>query len=232
MNTNDQFSIAKINGIEVTVNRPYRITANGSVDFFCGTKNNDIIEHEEKFDNKIKDNFKTMFPRLYYLARHLFCPGLLITRSPKYMLKRYFSNFKNNKILNIGSASDIIAPEVINLDLFYTPNVHVLANGTDLPFAGSQFDAVIADMTLEHVAEAGQMISEIGRVLKNDGYIYVSVPFMTAFHSAPGDYYRWTIEGLHYAFKNYNIKELDSRDGPASGLAYVLVDFFGYFFAH
>jgi SAM-dependent methyltransferase len=52
----------------------------------------------------------------------------------------------------------------------------VLAAGDVLPFPSATFDVVLCHHVLEHVAELSQTLSEIARVLKPDGRVYISVP--------------------------------------------------------
>lgn len=210
---------------------PHTVIAGGAaVSFMTGTRHADVEAHEAKIDNIVKNEFKRVAPRLYYFARHLFCPGLLITNSPKKMLKKYVPG-RDGLILNIGSASDIIRDDVVNLDIIHTPNVDIVADGCNLPLESQQCEVIISDMTLEHVPQVQKMVAEIDRLLKPGGLVYVSVPFMTPYHSAPGDYYRWTKQGLPELFPGYQVLEVDGRDGPASGLAYLLVDFFALLFS-
>ncbi len=55
---------------------------------------------------------------------------------------------------------------------------------------------MIATETLEHVADTGQFLGEIGRVLKPDGIVVLTIPFAARWHYIPWDYYRFTPSGL------------------------------------
>ena len=52
----------------------------------------------------------------------------------------------------------------------------VLGRGEQLPFAASTFDLVLCHHVLEHVADLTCTLSEISRVLKATGRLYVAVP--------------------------------------------------------
>lgn len=56
------------------------------------------------------------------------------------------------------------------------------ADAARLPFRGRTFDAVVCNHGLEHFKELKHALQEIGRVLKRDGALFVSVPDATAFH--------------------------------------------------
>jgi ubiquinone/menaquinone biosynthesis C-methylase UbiE len=49
-------------------------------------------------------------------------------------------------------------------------------NGTDLPFKKETFDIIICDQVLEHIPEFEKTISEMRRVIKKDGIVYVDLP--------------------------------------------------------
>lgn len=51
-----------------------------------------------------------------------------------------------------------------------------VADAHRLPFKSKSFDAVFCLETLEHVEEPDKVVSEMSRVLKNNGYVVVLVP--------------------------------------------------------
>ncbi len=51
-----------------------------------------------------------------------------------------------------------------------------LDNGKPFPFENKSFDAVISLATIEHILNIDFFISEINRILKDDGYLYISTP--------------------------------------------------------
>ncbi len=67
-----------------------------------------------------------------------------------------------------------------------------------LPIQSQTLDAVLCTNTLEHLAEPGQAVKEMWRVLKLGGTVLISVPFFYPVHCSEsyGDYYRWTEFGL------------------------------------
>ena len=62
----------------------------------------------------------------------------------------------------------------------------------------SQFDVIILDQTLEHVADPERALREVARVLKPGAVAIVTTPFLLPVHTGPnfGDYYRWTPQGM------------------------------------
>jgi SAM-dependent methyltransferase len=71
-------------------------------------------------------------------------------------------------------------PQVIRLDLDPPRQTEraeaIRGTASDLPFLDAVFDAVICNHGLEHFVELEAAVSEIGRVLKPGGALYIAVP--------------------------------------------------------
>jgi SAM-dependent methyltransferase len=65
-----------------------------------------------------------------------------------------------------------------------------------MPFPDASFDSVLCNAVLEHVADAEAAIRELTRVVRPGGHLVVAVPFLQPFHACPGDYQRYTGDGL------------------------------------
>jgi SAM-dependent methyltransferase len=59
----------------------------------------------------------------------------------------------------------------------------VTFDGEHLPFADASFDFVYCKQVLEHVRRPGQLLQEVGRVLRLDGAFAGSTSHLEAFHS-------------------------------------------------
>lgn len=68
----------------------------------------------------------------------------------------------------------------------------VVADNAALPFGSGTFDLVIASETLEHTWRDEDAVSELIRVTRPGGYVFVSVPFMYPIHGAPFDFQCFT----------------------------------------
>ena len=65
-----------------------------------------------------------------------------------------------------------------------------------LPFRDAGFDSVLSTQALEHVAEPAAVLMEAARVLRDDGIILLTIPFLAAEHEEPHDYFRFTSYGI------------------------------------
>jgi len=60
----------------------------------------------------------------------------------------------------------------------------------------SQFDVVASFQVLEHVWDVGRYLREARRVLRDDGRLLLSTHGAWPYHPHPGDFRRWTADGL------------------------------------
>lgn len=59
-----------------------------------------------------------------------------------------------------------------------------------------RFRFVIADQVLEHVRDPLAAVRNIRAMLRPDGCALIATPFLFRVHQRPGDYWRWTEDGL------------------------------------
>ena len=131
------------------------------------------------------------------------------------------------KILDLGSGTRRRAPNVINLEIEATPAVDIIADGHNLPFANDTFDAVISEAVLEHVHNPQQVVAEIHRVLKSDGYVCAAVPFLQGYHASPHDYQRWTTTGFTALFSQFDEIESGACAGPTAAIHWIFREYVG-----
>lgn len=130
-------------------------------------------------------------------------------------------------IFNLGSGAKRVRQDVINIDFYPFKNVDMVADIADLPFSDNSVDAIINEFVLEHVSHPEKIVSEMFRVLKHGGILYIAVPFLASFHSSPNDFYRWTRQGLLVLLKDFKEIESGVRCGPTSAMAYVISEWLG-----
>jgi SAM-dependent methyltransferase len=82
---------------------------------------------------------------------------------------------------------------VVGVDHFPYPDVSVVCDLTKMsPFQTNVFDMVIASNVFEHLSEPEIALRECLRILKKDGCILGTVPFLLEVHQAPYDFHRFT----------------------------------------
>ncbi len=198
--------------------------------FFIDDSSLEFYENEHRSGiNKLKSFFKR-YPRLYYFLWHIFCPVYLNGKRPVSVLRMLDVN-KKNLVLNLGSGPRRIHGDFINLDVIPFPEVDIIADVSELPFADGTFDAVVSESLLEHVPDPQKVVSEMRRVLRPEGILYASIPFLTPFHASPDDFNRWTKNGLHHLFSGFKLVEEGVDGGPWSALLVFLAYWGGTVFS-
>ncbi|MFA7209285.1 MAG: class I SAM-dependent methyltransferase [Parcubacteria group bacterium] len=106
----------------------------------------------------------------------------------------YFSGV----VLDIGGGrkrGKFIPPETkkwIFADITPELKPDIICNVEKMQFEDESFDTIKATELFEHVEDPEQGINECCRVLKEDGYFIISMPFLYPIHGDPFDYQRWT----------------------------------------
>jgi ubiquinone/menaquinone biosynthesis C-methylase UbiE len=110
-----------------------------------------------------------------------------------------FENRNHKKILDIAAGmgvvgkrikdfyhSEIICNDVtpsclnvMNKNGLTTTSFDIDQNEKNFPFPDKHFDAIIALATIEHVINTDHFVTEINRMLTDDGYLYLSAPNYT-----------------------------------------------------
>ena len=104
---------------------------------------------------------------------------------------------------------------VVNFEIADYPTTDVLGTGEELPFKNDCFDAVFSLSVLEHVRDPFKCVSEIMRVLKPGGDLFIAVPFLQPFHGYPNHYYNMTSSGLENLFEG--VAEIDEVGVSTAG---------------
>jgi SAM-dependent methyltransferase len=126
--------------------------------------------------------------------------------------------FNNKKLNTIGT------------DIYLSDNVDYVSDAHYLPFKSKSFDGVWIQAVLEHVLDPQQVVSEIYRVLKDEGYVYAETPFMQQVHEGAYDFTRFTIMGHRYLFKSFQQVKMGGNKGAGVALSWSIKYFFWAFF--
>jgi SAM-dependent methyltransferase len=92
------------------------------------------------------------------------------------------------------------AVEYVGVDVASSPHLNTgidfIYDGRTLPFGDDSFDSVVCTEVLEHCPDPKGILSEIARVLRPGGHLFITVPFVYPHHEIPHDYFRFTRFGL------------------------------------
>lgn len=71
----------------------------------------------------------------------------------------------------------------------------------------NKYDLVLCCNVIEHVYENNEIALNLKKLVKKNGYLLVSVPFIYPLHDEPGDFWRYTEHNLKKMFKDFHIEE-------------------------
>lgn len=106
-------------------------------------------------------------------------------------------------------------------DIDGSPEIAVETNGT-LAAPDGAYDLVASFQVLEHVWDLATYLGEARRVLRPGGGLLLSTHGTWLYHPHPGDYRRWTAEGLRREVESHGFRQV--RMTPLVGpLAWMMV---------
>lgn len=147
----------------------------------------------------------------------------------------YALKFIKGSVLDLGAGQakyrNIIrqkAEKYTTFDVAPGPNIDVVGDALNLPFADESFDTIICTQVLEHTEKPWIVAKETERILKKNGICIVTAPFINPYHPDPHDYFRFTTEGLSSLFTNENLEIIEN--GSYGKMFSVFYGFFRFSF--
>lgn len=167
---------------------------------------------------------------------------------PQFIIKKYTTSWCDYKRYITGDVLDIgcgrmeyqekileTAKSYTGLDFpktatLYKPNQkpNILADAHKLPIKNNTYDTVLLLQSLEYMENPLMVLTESNRVLKKEGSLILTVPFLYPIHDYPHDKYRFTDTSLKNLLTdaNYKIEKLV----PQGGFIEVLIQLFLVFY--
>ena len=116
--------------------------------------------------------------------------------------KPYQNLYKSSEYIGL----EFDTPEnrrIKNADFFY--------DGETFPFSLDEFDSVVANEVFEHVFNPDNFLDEIHRILKKDGKLIMTLPFVWDEHEQPIDYARYSSFGIKSILEKHGFEILEQR---------------------
>jgi len=166
--------------------------------------------------------------KAYYFSQmmHPGLPGLLV--NPFYFARRgllvavrELAAGIRGRVLDVGcgsrpyeslfGVSEYVGLELDTPENRLTNKADVYYAGTVFPFEPNSFDSVVCNQVFEHIFEPEAFLREIGRVLKNQGRLLLTVPFVWDEHEQPRDFGRYSSFGLRALLSRNGFEVLELR---------------------
>jgi ubiquinone/menaquinone biosynthesis C-methylase UbiE len=108
----------------------------------------------------------------------------------------------------------------VNIDESTSPDF--LCSAEHIPVSDNIYDFVVCAEVLEHIKEPKNVLNEIFRVLKKDGTLIATIPFLYQVHADPYDYQRWTSEKILFELQDVGFTNINIQ--PMGGVYAVVFD--------
>lgn len=167
----------------------------------------------------MKSNLKNL------LETERFHPGVIsffinpyfIIRSGLYRSIKSNARSLNGRLLDFGCGSKpyrnlFKVDQYIGLDIKESGNhkehktVDVYYNGKTIPFENNTFDSIFTSEVFEHVFNIDEVLIDLRRVLKVEGKILITVPFVWDEHEVPYDFGRYSSYGIKFLLEKHGFE--------------------------
>ena len=155
----------------------------------------------------------------------------LWTYSAKKIITRIMNKInpdkENNYVVNMGSGVEnfyrkIFSPYqgLIRIGIPHNGEVNAYGDAMALPLKNDSVDLFISSSVIEHLPDPEKAVSELFRTIKPGGFVFAEIPFIAAYHMAPHDYQRYTINGIESLFNRHGfiIEKKGISSGPITAL--------------
>ena len=159
-----------------------------------------------------------------------------ITFRRYYLDKVLISTSFYGKVLDVGGKKDnkrgifrppldtVVSWEYLNIDESTNPDYSCSAD--NIPVDDNTFDIIILAEVVEHLENPIDALQECYRVLKKDGRIITTIPFLNALHADPYDFQRWTDVKIENELSKIGFKNISIK--PMGGKAAVIYDLLNF----
>lgn len=172
--------------------------------------------------------------QLLKVANARLCPSLtnpnyLVLRSRRNIFESHVRKLANGlQVLDVGGRYQPYRPllgekisRYLAIDIEHTDLVDVLASGEQIPFRDETFDFVIATQVFEYFEAPGQAATEIHRVLKSGGSVFVSVASVLP-SFVPAERWRFLPAGVRSLFSRFSNVTITPEVSSLGGLCRLL----------
>jgi len=161
--------------------------------------------------------------------------GFFVNSSRKYL--RDFAEEAANSVPADSMVLDAGAGDCIYKELFHNVNyesadfcqvekpyadVTYVCDLSNIPVEDNRYDLILCSQVLEHLPDPKKVLSELNRVLKPNGKLWLSAPFYYEEHEQPYDFFRYTQFGFKELLSKtgFTIEKIDWLEGYYGTLSY------------
>ncbi|MCC6186276.1 MAG: class I SAM-dependent methyltransferase [Chitinophagaceae bacterium] len=101
-----------------------------------------------------------------------------------------------------AKVTEYIGMDLQNSEVYGHAKPDLFWDGFNIPMENETVDSIMLTEVLEHCPEPQKVLRDINRVLKTDGTVVFSVPFLWYLHESPWDFYRYTPFAIKKMFED------------------------------
>jgi SAM-dependent methyltransferase len=146
---------------------------------------------------QFQPGFLAIFTNPFYFARRGLYRGIL-EYAPLITGKTLDVGCGQRPYENLIPSAKYIGLEIDTPTARKINKADVYYDGRRFPFEDKCFDSVLVNQVFEHVFNPSEFLKEVNRVLKNNGRLLLTVPFVWDEHEQPHDYARYSSFGLDW----------------------------------
>ena len=131
-------------------------------------------------------------------------------------------------VIAIGGGPARDRERYLNVNIGPFPNVDIVGDALELPFADASVDGVVIQAVLEHLTDPWAALREISRVLKPAGLCLATTPFLQPYHGYPSHWQNFTQAGHALALEKAGLTIVDQgvAVGPTYAITTLVADYF------
>jgi len=168
-----------------------------------------------------------------FFIQESFRPGLIgLFTNPFYAARKGLyqniaatAHLVQGRVLDVGcgqkpyeklfNSSEYIGLELDTLNNRRSKKADYFYDGHTFPFENASFDTVIINQVLEHVFNPDEFMRQMNRILRLQGGLLLTVPFIWDEHEQPYDYARYSSFGLRHLLEKHGFKIVEQRKSIA-----------------
>jgi SAM-dependent methyltransferase len=132
-----------------------------------------------------------------------------------------FSQIVAGKVLDVGcgrkpyrkifSCKEYIGLEIDTPETRRRGSADIFYDGKTIPVDSCSFDCIFMSQVFEHMFNPESVLQELWRVLRSEGYLLLTVPFIWDEHEQPFDYARYTSFGIIHILKKNGFRVIENK---------------------
>lgn len=175
---------------------------------------------------------ETFFPR--FLG--LFVNPFYFSRRGLHLAMKELSPLLTGRVLDVGcgtkpykslfsKADEYVGLEIDSKESRERSSAEYFYDGKIFPFESAAFDGMVLNQVFEHVFNPSDFMREVSRVLKKNGVLLLTVPFVWDEHEQPYDYARYSSFGIKYLLSQHGFEVVEQRKtAPDVGVIFQLIN--------